>query len=83
MPLTKIQSDVLQLLAAHRDPESYVGGATPLNRKAPRFSDDIVEDAAALEAAGYQVQWLRQLPMIYTASVSGDGDDVSSAARED
>jgi hypothetical protein len=25
-------------LAAHRDPESYVGGGTPLNRDAPRFS---------------------------------------------
>jgi hypothetical protein len=86
VPITKIQSDVLRLLAVHRDPESYVGGATPLNRNAPRFSDDIdvfhdreerveraaIEDAATLETAGYRVQWLRQLPMIYTASVSKD-----------
>jgi hypothetical protein len=32
MPLSKIQTDVLRLLASHRDPESYVAGATPLNR---------------------------------------------------
>lgn len=84
VPLTRIQSDVLRLLAAHRDPESYVAGATPLNRNSPRFSGDIdvfhdrqdrvelaaLEDRAALEAGGYHVEWLRQLPMIYTASVS-------------
>jgi hypothetical protein len=79
VPLSKIQSEVLRLLAAHRDPESYVGGATPLNRDAPRFSlhidvfhdrqERVVEaalnDAAVLEGAGYKVAWLRQLPMIY------------------
>lgn len=86
MPLSKIQTDVLRLLAAHRDPESYVGGATPLNRTGPRFSDDIdvfhdrqervaqaaLNDAAILEAAGYNVEWLRQLPLIYTAGVTKD-----------
>jgi hypothetical protein len=41
VPLTKIQSDILRLLAAHRDAESYVAGSTPLNRHAPRFSGDI------------------------------------------
>ena len=41
MPLTKIQTDILRLLAAHRDPESYVAGASPLNRDAPRISGDI------------------------------------------
>ena len=79
---------MLRLLAAHRDPESYVGGATPLNRAAPRFSGDIdvfhdrqervtqaaLNDAAVLEAAGYNVEWLRQLPLIYTAGVT-KGDD--------
>lgn len=88
MPLTKIQSEVLQFLAARRDPESYVGGAAPLNRNAPRFSDGIdvfhdreervelaaLEDAAALDANGYRVQWLTRLPMIYTASVTKDDD---------
>jgi hypothetical protein len=75
-------------LAAHRDPESYVAGSTPLNRDAPRFSGDIdvfhdrqervvqaaINDAAVLKGAGYQVAWLRQLPTIYTAGVTkGDG----------
>jgi hypothetical protein len=38
MLLSKIQSEILQLLASHRDPESYVAGSTPLNRTAPRYS---------------------------------------------
>ena len=38
VPLSKIQSGVLRLLASHRDPESYVAGGTPLNRDAPRYS---------------------------------------------
>lgn len=84
MPLAKIQTDVLRLLASHRDPESYVAGATPLNRDAPRYSSDIdvfhdreervvsaaLKDAQVLEAAGYGVRWLRQLPVIYTAEVT-------------
>lgn len=41
MPLSKIQTDILRLLAAHRDPENYVAGASPLNRDAPRISGDI------------------------------------------
>jgi hypothetical protein len=39
--LSKIQTDILRLLAAHRDPESYVAGAAALNRDAPRYSSDI------------------------------------------
>lgn len=69
MPLSKVQIDILKLLASHRDPESYVAGSTPLNREAPRYSGDIVfhdreelvaraamEDAAVLEAQGYTLQ---------------------------
>jgi hypothetical protein len=41
VPLAKIQSEILRLLAAHRDPESYVAGSTPLNVDAPRCSGDI------------------------------------------
>ena len=84
MPLTKIQSDVLLLLAAQRDPESYVAGATPLNRRAWRYSGDIdifhdreervastaLNDVAILQAADYQVAWLRQLPLIYAVEVT-------------
>lgn len=85
MPLTKIQTDVLRLLASQRDPESYVAGATVLNRDAPRYSGDIDvfhdredrvasaahDDAKALEEGGYGVRWLRQLPLIYAAEVTG------------
>jgi len=83
MPLSKIQTDVLRFLASQRDPESYVAGATPLNRDAPRYSDDIdifhdreervataaASDAQALEAAGYSIHWIRRTPAIYTAQV--------------
>lgn len=37
MPLSKIHTDILRLLASHRDPESDVAGSTPLNREAPRI----------------------------------------------
>jgi hypothetical protein len=83
VPLSKIQVDVLRLLASHRDPESYVAGATPLNRDAIRYSSDIdvfhdreervaaaaLDDAETLAAAGYRVSWLRQLPLVYTAEI--------------
>ncbi len=86
MPLSKIQTDLLRLLAAHRDPESYVAGAAALNRDAARYSGDIdifhgreervasaaASDAEALEAAGYRVRWTRRLPAIYAAEVSGE-----------
>lgn len=84
MPLSKIQTDILGLLASQRDPESYVAEATPLNRNAPRYSADIdifhdreervasaaMKDTATLEGAGYQVKWLRQLPVVYAAAVT-------------
>jgi hypothetical protein len=90
VPLSKIQTGILRLLASHRDPESYVAGATPLNRDAPRYSADIdvfhdreervaaaaLRDAKILAAAGYRVSWLRQLPLIYTAEVT-QGDAVT------
>jgi hypothetical protein len=41
VPLSRIQTDILRLLAVHRDPESYVARASPLNRDAPRISGDI------------------------------------------
>jgi hypothetical protein len=78
------------LLASHRDPESYVAGATPLNRESTRYSADIdvfhdreervaaaaLDDAQVLASAGYRVSWLRQLPLIYTAEVM-QGDAVT------
>jgi hypothetical protein len=66
-------------LAAHRDPESYVAGSTPLNRDEPRYSGDIdvfhdreerVAEAATADAAlllehGYSVEWQRREPGVY------------------
>jgi len=89
VPLTKIQQDVLGLLASHRDPESYVAGATPLNRDAPRFSGDIdvfpdreervsaasTSDSRTLEEAGYKVRWLRQQPAMHSAVVTKKGEE--------
>jgi hypothetical protein len=71
------------LLAAHRNPESYVAGSTPLFRGAFRSSDDIdifhdreervaraaAEDAETLQAEGLQVTWVRREPAIYTAEI--------------
>jgi hypothetical protein len=40
VPLSRIQTDILRLLAAPRDPESYVAGVAPQNRDAPCISGD-------------------------------------------
>jgi hypothetical protein len=84
VPLAKIQTDILRLLAAHRDPESYVAGSTPLNLHALRYSEDIdvfhdreervsrsaEEDSALLQAHGYAIEWQRREPTIYTVVVA-------------
>lgn len=78
------------MLASHRDPESYVAGATPLNRAGIRYSHDIdifhdraerveaaaLDDAQALETAGYRVIWRRQLRLSYTAEI-GRADEIT------
>jgi len=83
VPLSDLQSRLLRLLATHRNPESYVAGASPLTRVGPRFSADIdifhdreeavaataLADAAVIEQAGFRVEWLRQLPAIYVALI--------------
>lgn len=88
MPLSKIQSDILRLLASHRDPESYVAGSTPLNVNAARFSGDIdvfhdreervlqaaEQDATFLQEHGYALQWLRRDPLIYTVLAAHAGE---------
>jgi hypothetical protein len=74
VPISKFQSDILRLIAANRDPESFVAGGVPINRVGPRFSADIdifhnredrvaaaaLGDARILTDAGYEVIWLRQ-----------------------
>jgi hypothetical protein len=91
VPLSKIQTDVLGLLASHRDPESYVAGSTPLNRETPRYSGNIdvfhdreelvaraaAEDAAVLEEHGYTLQWQRREPAIYAVLVGRSSGEVT------
>jgi hypothetical protein len=88
MPLSKIQSDVLRLLAAHRDPESYVAGSTPLTRDTSRYSGDIdifhdreervgqaaTQDIALLQEHGYTVKWIRPGPGVYTVVAERQGE---------
>jgi hypothetical protein len=90
VPLARIQSDILRLLAGHRDPESYVAGSTPLNVNAPRYSNDIdlfhdredrvaraaEEDGAVLQANGYDLRWLRREPAMYSA-LAGKGEETT------
>ncbi|MEO5379063.1 MAG: hypothetical protein H7832_14980 [Magnetococcus sp. DMHC-6] len=90
MPLSKIQSDVLRLLASQRDSESYVAGSTPLNRNNPRFSGDIdvfhdreervarafMQDSVLLRAHGFELQELRREPTFYAVLVRR-GDEVT------
>lgn len=88
MPLSKLQSEVLRLLAAHRSPESYVAGAAVLNQDGPRYSSDIdifhdreegvaqaaAADGALLVEAGFAVQWLRREIGIHAAGVQRGGE---------
>ena len=88
MPLSKIQTEILRVIAEQRDPESYVAGATPLNVSAARFSSDVdlfhdreeqvaaaaERDSEALRAAGYKITWLRREPAIQTAEITKGGD---------
>ena len=90
MPLSKLQTDILNLLASHRDQESFVAGSTPLNRNTTRQSGDIdifhdreervetaaLKDAKALEDAGLKVSWLRRQPAIFAARIA-KGDEVT------
>jgi len=96
VPLSKIKSEIILLLAAHRNPESYVAGAVPLNRDGPRFSDDIdifhdreesvaaaaAADTALLAEEGFAVSWLRREPGIYGAAVQRHGDSMKLESSE-
>jgi hypothetical protein len=87
MPLARIQIEVLQALATHRDLESFVAGATPLNREKVRYSSDIdifhdreervavaaLDDTKTLQSEGFTIRWLRQEPAIHSAEVSRQG----------
>ena len=88
MPLSKIQGEILSLLAAHRDPESYVAGASALNWDGPRYSEDIDvfhdleeavaraadADAALLAGKGFDLQWLRREPGLHSLVARRGGE---------
>ncbi len=73
VPLTKLQSHVLRVLAAGRSLDSYIAGGVAINREGPRFSGDIdifqdsedrlaaaaEADAGALAEAGLKLSWGR------------------------
>ncbi|MGA2027575.1 MAG: hypothetical protein ABSH17_11000 [Syntrophobacteraceae bacterium] len=94
MPLSKLQSEILRLLATHRDPESYVGGSTPLTRDAPRYSEDIdvfhdreervtqavQQDTVILQEHGFSLQWLRREFTFYSVLIRRN---VSSDVKSD
>jgi hypothetical protein len=89
MPLGDFEKTVLRLLAANRNPESYVAGATVFLRRedSHRQSRDIdvfhdtvqslraavTKDAAVLEQNGYVLSWTDTQEMIQRATVSRAG----------
>jgi hypothetical protein len=89
VPISKLHSRILALLAANRNPESYVAGGVPINRDGPRFSKDIdifhhreedvavaaEADAALLASHGFEVHWSRRQPGIFTATVGLEGEE--------
>ncbi len=88
MPLTKLQSHVLRVLAAERSPDSYIAGGVAINREGPRFSEDIdifqdteerleaaaKADATALAAAGLILFWKKIMTGKREAELEGLGD---------
>jgi hypothetical protein len=88
VPLSKLQGEILLLLASHRNPESYVAGATALHQDGPRFSGDIdifhdreeavaqasSADTTLLAENGFGIQWLRREPGIHAAIVQRRGE---------
>ena len=85
MPLGNFEGEVLRLLAANRNPESFVAGATVLHGKqnSPRYSQDIdlfhdtaesivdavTKDTATLTANGYSVENRNPQPTFQRAFV--------------
>ena len=88
MPLTRLQSHVLRVLAAERSPDSYVAGGIALNREGPRFSADIdifqdseqrletaaEADAKAIAKVGLVFSWKKRQTGQREAEVQGLGD---------
>jgi hypothetical protein len=89
MPLGDFEKNILRLLAANRNPESYVAGATVFLRRedSHRQSQDIdvfhdtvqslklaaAQDAAVLQQNGYTLEWAETQETLQRATVSKDG----------
>jgi hypothetical protein len=83
-----LQRDILRVIAANRNPESYIAGASILHREGIRTSHDIdifqdredrvkaaaEADTASLERAGFSVRWARREGTFFRALV-GNGTD--------
>jgi hypothetical protein len=92
MPLTPFKARVFKVIAATRDPDSYVARGIVINRDSAsaRFSNDIDifhataravatstdADAEALRSSGFTVSFLRREETFQQADVSRDGDSV-------
>jgi hypothetical protein len=92
MPLSALQKQVLQLLARHRSPDSFVAGATLLHagETSPRYSRDIdinhdvresvaqcaQLDGSVLKQHGFEVIWRMEEPLFYRADVTREGTTV-------
>jgi hypothetical protein len=88
VPLTKLQTHALRILAAQRSPDSYIAGGVALNRAGPRFSGDIdifqdsedrlvtaaETDGAALVAAGLNLSWGKVQTGKRQAQIEGLGE---------
>lgn len=76
MPLTELQARILRTLAAGRNPESYLAGATVLHRTddSPRFSQDLdyfhdVADSVAQSAEAAASTLLEAEPASCTVAI--------------
>jgi hypothetical protein len=88
VPLTKLQTHALRVLAAQRSPDSYIAGGVALNRDGPRFSGDIdifqdseerlaaaaEADSAALVADGLKLSWGKAQTGKRQAQIEGLGE---------
>jgi len=88
VPLTRLQTYALRVLAAQRSPDSYVAGGVALNRAGPRYSGDIdffqdseerlviaaEADAAALVASGLKLSWGKVQTGRRQAQIEGLGE---------
>jgi hypothetical protein len=91
--------ELLRCIAANRSPESYLAGATVLNRASgsPRFSQDIDlfhdladrvalcadQDAVTLTKAGYAVEWILRTGTFHRAVVTLRGQQVKVEWAQD